>query len=252
MNNLPKNILLGLNVDHCATVRQARYRHHVLDYGSEVEPDCVEIALLAERVGVDSITMHLREDRRHVQDSDVERACEKISTRLNLEMACTSEMIEYALQLMPHSVCLVPESREEVTTEGGLDVAGQQERVRKVTEAMREVGILTSLFIDPDVTQIEAAAELKSPWVELHTGAYANAYYHDGRQRELESLVNAAEYAHSLGLVVNAGHGINYQNITEIVQIPHLQELNIGHSIISRALFVGIEQAVREMLVHLS
>ena len=143
MNNLPKNILLGLNVDHCATVREARYRHHiVLDHGSEVEPDCVEIALLAEGVGVDSITMHLlREDRRHVQDSDVERACEKISTRLNLEMACTSEMVEYALKLLPHSVCLVPESREEVTTEGGLNVAGQQERVRKVTEAMHEVGI---------------------------------------------------------------------------------------------------------------
>ena len=146
-------------------------------------------SLLAEGVGVDSITMHLREDRRHVQDSDVERACEKISTRLNLEMACTSGMIEYALKLMPHSVCLVPENREEVTTEGGLDVAGQQERVRKVTEAMREVGILTSLFIDPDVEQIGPPQSLKA-WVELHTGAYANAYYHDGRQRELESLVN--------------------------------------------------------------
>lgn len=252
MNNFAKNILLGLNVDHCATVRQARYRQHVLDYGAEVEPDCVELALLAEGVGVDSITMHLREDRRHVQGSDVERAREKISTRLNLEMACTSEMIEYALKLTPHSVCLVPENREEVTTEGGLDVAGQRERVRKVIEAMHKVGILTSLFIDPNVAQIEAAAELKSPWVELHTGAYANAYYDDGRQRELESLVNASEYAHSLGLVVNAGHGINYQNITEIVQIPHLHELNIGHSIISRALFVGIEQAVREMLLHLS
>lgn len=252
MNTSSKKILLGLNVDHCATVRQARYREHPLNHGDEVEPDCVEFALLCEKAGADGITMHLREDRRHVQDSDVQRAREQIGTRLNLEMACTPEMIEYALQLKPDSVCLVPESREEVTTEGGLDIVGQKERVADVVAAMTAAGIATSLFIDPDPAQIAMAAELKSPWIELHTGAYANAYFHEGRQRELETLIAAAEQAHSLGLTVNAGHGINYTNITEVVTIPHLHELNIGHSVISRALFVGVEQAVREMNAHLS
>lgn len=246
-----KKILLGLNVDHCATVRQARYREHALDHGDEVEPDCVEFALLCERAGADGITMHLREDRRHVQDSDVQRARAQIATRLNLEMACTPEMIEYALALKPDSVCLVPESREEVTTEGGLDIVGQKERVGEVVDAMTAAGILTSLFIDPDPAQIAMAAELKSPWIELHTGAYANAYFHTGRQQELETLIAGAEQAHSLGLTVNAGHGINYVNIAEVVTIPHLHELNIGHSIISRALFVGVEQAVREMNAYL-
>lgn len=246
-----KKILLGLNVDHCATVRQARYREHALDHGDEVEPDCVEFALLCERAGADGITMHLREDRRHVQDSDVQRARAQIATRLNLEMACTPEMIEYALALKPDSVCLVPESREEVTTEGGLDIVGQKERVGEVVDAMTAAGILTSLFIDPDPAQIAMAAELKSPWIELHTGAYANAYFHTGRQQELETLIAGAEQAHRLGLTVNAGHGINYVNIAEVVTIPHLHELNIGHSIISRALFVGVEQAVREMNAYL-
>ena len=247
MTSPSKKILLGLNVDHCATLRQARYRAHALNHGDEVEPDCVEFALLCEKAGADGITMHLREDRRHVQDEDVRRARAQIATRLNLEMACTPEMIDYALQLKPDSVCLVPESREEVTTEGGLDVVGQKSRVADVVEAMTEAGIMTSLFIDPDAMQIECAAELKSPWIELHTGAYANAYFHDGRRREFENLVNGAELAHGLGLTVNAGHGINYVNIAEVVTIPHLHELNIGHSVICRALFVGIEQAVREM-----
>ncbi len=245
-------ILLGVNVDHCATLRQARYREHALDHGDEVEPDCVEFALLCEKAGADGITMHLREDRRHVQDSDVERARAQIGTRLNLEMACTQEMIDYALKLKPDSVCLVPESREEVTTEGGLDIVGQKSRVGEVVAAMTEAGIITSLFIDPDPAQIEMSAELKSPWIELHTGAYANAYYHEGRQRELEVLINGAEFAHGLGLTVNAGHGINYTNISEVLTIPHLHELNIGHTIVSRALFVGIEQAVREMKAALS
>ena len=245
------NILLGVNVDHVATVRQARYREHALDHGEEVEPDCVEFALLCERAGADGITMHLREDRRHVQDSDVRRARAEISTRLNLEMACTQEMIDYALALKPDSVCLVPESREEVTTEGGLDVVGQKSRVGEVVAAMTEAGITTSLFIDPDVAQIEAAAALKSPWIELHTGAYANAYYHEGRSQELDTLVKGAELAHSSGLIVNAGHGINYVNISEITTIPHLHELNIGHSIISRALTVGVEDAVCEMKAFL-
>ncbi|MEM8866783.1 MAG: pyridoxine 5'-phosphate synthase [Verrucomicrobiota bacterium] len=240
-------ILLGVNVDHCATVRQARYREHKLDHGDEVEPDPVAFALLCERAGADGITMHLREDARHVQDSDVRRARASIQTRLNFEMACTPGMIEYALDLKPHSVCLVPESREEVTTEGGLDVVGQKARVAEVVDAMTEAGISTSLFIDPDSAQIEMAAELKSPWIELHTGAYANSYYYAGREAEFKVLCAAAEQAAGLGLTVNAGHGINYTNISEIVQIPHLHELNIGHTIVARALFVGIEQAVREM-----
>ncbi|MFU8847815.1 MAG: pyridoxine 5'-phosphate synthase [Opitutales bacterium] len=251
MSDLSKPILLGVNVDHCATVRQARYRSHRLDYGDEVEPDPVAFALACEAAGADGITMHLREDRRHVQDSDVERMREQMRTRLNLEMACTPEMIAYALKLKPDSVCLVPESREEVTTEGGLDVVGQKARVGEVVAAMTEAGIATSLFIDPDPAQIEASAELKSPWIELHTGAYANAYYHAGRARELETLRVGAERAQQLGLTVNAGHGINYTNIVEIVTLPHLHELNIGHSIISRALYVGVENAVKEMKAFL-
>jgi pyridoxine 5-phosphate synthase len=246
------SILLGVNVDHCATIRQARYRAHPLDHGDEVEPDCVAFALLCEQAGADGITMHLREDRRHVQDSDVQRARAQIKTRLNLEMACTPEMIDYALKLKPDSVCLVPESREEITTEGGLDVLGQKSRVGEVVAAMTEAGIMTSLFIDPDPAQIEVAAELKSPWIELHTGAYANAYFHAGRAAEFETLRKGCERAHSLGLTVNAGHGINYTNIAEVVGLPHLHELNIGHSIISRALFCGVEKAVSEMKALLS
>lgn len=245
------HILLGVNVDHVATVRQARYRQHALDHGDEVEPDCVAFALASEAAGADGITMHLREDRRHVQDSDIQRARTLIGTRLNLEMACTQEMIDYALELKPHSVCLVPESREEITTEGGLDIAKQKSRVGEVVAAMTEAGIVTSLFIDPEPAQIEMSAELKSPWVELHTGAYGNAYYHAGRSQEFDRLRQGAELAHRLGLVVNAGHGINYSNIAELVTLPHLNELNIGHSIISRALFVGVAQAVREMKAFL-
>lgn len=241
------SLLLGVNVDHCATLRQARYREHPLDHGNEVEPDCVACALLSEEAGADGITMHLREDRRHVQESDVQRAREQIATRLNFEMAATPKMIEYALDLKPNSVCLVPESREEVTTEGGLDLAAQKERIADVVAAMTEAGIATSLFIDPDPYQIELAAELHSPWIELHTGAYANAYYGEGRADELSRLIDGAELANDFGLVVNAGHGINYTNISDILSIPHLHELNIGHSIISRSLLVGIKQAVAEM-----
>jgi pyridoxine 5-phosphate synthase len=239
-------------VDHCATVRQARYRSHPLDFGNEVEPDPVEFALACEAAGADGITMHLREDRRHVQESDVERVREQMKTRLNLEMACTPAMIAYALRLKPDSVCLVPESREEITTEGGLDVVSQKSRVAEVVSAMTEAGIITSLFIDPDCAQIETAAELKSPWIELHTGAYANAYHSDSRRSEWETLRAGAERAHELGLVVNAGHGINYTNIAEIVQLPHLHELNIGHTIVSRALLVGVKQAVFEMKAALT
>ena len=248
-----EKILLGVNVDHCATVRQARYRDHVLDYGNEVEPDPVAFALLCEKAGADGITIHLREDRRHIQESDVLRTRDQIKTRLNLEMACTPEMIEFALKIKPDSVCLVPENREEVTTEGGLDIVGQKSRVGEVVSAMSAAGIMTSLFIDPTPDQIETSAELKAPWVELHTGAFANNYHSgDHGASELEILKKGAERANRLGLVVNAGHGINYTNIVDVLKIPHLHELNIGHSIVSRALFVGIEQAVREMKTHLS
>ena len=240
-------ILLGVNVDHVATVRQARYRAHPLDHGDEVEPDCVAFALACEAAGADGITMHLREDRRHVQDSDIQRAQAQIKTRLNFEMACTPAMVDYALQLKPHSICLVPEGRAEITTEGGLDVVGQKARVGEIVAAMTAAGIRTSLFIDPHPAQIELSAELGAPWIELHTGAYSNAYFHAGRAREIETLHKGAELAHALGLTVNAGHGISYTNIAEVVTLPHLHELNIGHSIISRALFVGVEQAVREM-----
>lgn len=245
-------MLLGVNIDHCATVRQARYRSHALDYGNEVEPDPVAFALLCEKAGADGITIHLREDRRHIQESDVLRAREQLNTRLNLEMACTPEMVEFALKLKPDSVCLVPESREEVTTEGGLDVVGQEERVGETVAAMAVAGIKVSLFIDPDPAQIELSAKLQAPWVELHTGAFANAYYSDSNgSAELETLKQGARLAHELGLVVNAGHGINYTNIVDILKVPHLHELNIGHSIVSRSLFVGIETAVREMKAYL-
>lgn len=240
-------ILLGLNIDHCATLRQARYREAAATAGAMVEPDPVALALQAERAGADGITVHLREDRRHIQDRDVERLRESIATRLNLEMACTPAMTAYALALKPDSVCLVPESRQEITTEGGLDVVSGKERVKACVDALNAAGIMTSLFIDPDESQIELAAALQAPWVELHTGAYANAYYGPRRAQEFQRLRLGAVHAHGLGLRVNAGHGINYVNIAEVRTLPHLHELNIGHSILSRAVFGGIDEAVREM-----
>jgi pyridoxine 5-phosphate synthase len=240
-------ILLGVNIDHAATLRQARYRHLEAGFGGLVEPDPVALAGLCEKAGADGITVHLREDRRHIQDEDVQLLGASKSTRLNLEMACTPAMTELALRLRPHSVCLVPESREEITTEGGLDVVKYRDKVARVTDAMNRAGIHTSLFIDPEPVQIEMSALLKAPWVELHTGAYANSYHNPERAAEFGRLVKGAEQAHDLGLVVNAGHGINYINITELRTIPHLHELNIGHSIISRALFTGIDEAVRTM-----
>jgi pyridoxine 5-phosphate synthase len=240
-------ILLGLNIDHAATLRQARYRQVGVTHGGNVEPDPVTLAFLAEKAGADGITVHLREDRRHIQDEDVNRLAAAPSTRLNLEMACTPAMTALALKLRPHSVCLVPESREEITTEGGLDVVKHRDKVARVTDAMNTAGIKTSLFIDPEAGQIAMAVKLQAPWVELHTGAYANAYHGVGRAAEFTRLVAGAKQAQAAGLVVNAGHGINYVNIAEIRTIPHLHELNIGHSIISRALFTGIEEAVRTM-----
>jgi pyridoxine 5-phosphate synthase len=240
-------ILLGVNIDHAATLRQARYREAGRDAGGAVEPDPVILSLLAERAGADGITVHLREDRRHIQERDVWRLRESIATRLNLEMAVLPAMMMLALKLKPDSVCLVPENRAEVTTEGGLDVVGARARVRDCVAEMAAAGIATSLFIDPDERQIDAAAEVGAPWIELHTGAYATAYYGAERAAELQRLRMGAVHARDLGLVVNAGHGINYVNISEVRTIPHLHELNIGHSILSRALSTGIEEAVREM-----
>lgn len=245
-------ILLGVNIDHCATLRQARYRQAAATVGGAVEPDPVTLAILCERAGADGITVHLREDRRHIQERDVWRLRESIATRLNFEMACTPAMTEFALKLKPHSVCLVPESRQEITTEGGLDIMGNRDRVKACIDAMNAAGIATSLFIDPDEAQIELGAKLAAPWIELHTGAYANAYYTPQRRTEFDRLTAGATLGHRLGLVVNAGHGISYVNIPEVRTIPHLHELNIGHSIISRALFTGIEEAVREMKARMN
>jgi len=245
-------ILLGVNIDHCATLRQARYRHMPATIGGAIEPDPVTLAVLSERAGADGITVHLREDRRHIQDRDVLRLRETISTRLNLEMACTPAMIEYALKLKPDSVCLVPENRQEITTEGGLDIVRNRARVKTCIDAMRAAGIKTSLFIDPDEEQITLSAKLGAPWIELHTGAYSNAYQTPTHAKQFERLRVGASLAHEQGLIVNAGHGINYINIAEVRTIPHLHELNIGHSIISRALFTGIEEAVREMKTRMN
>ena len=245
-------ILLGLNIDHCATLRQARYRENNRTVGGNVEPDPVALAVMAERAGADGITVHLREDHRHIQERDVWRLRETIATRLNLEMACTPAMTEFAVKLQPDSVCLVPENRREVTTEGGLDVVGNEDRVRAVVDTMRAAGIVTSLFISPDEDQIELSAKLRSPWIELHTGAYAEAYHSPERTAQFGRLRRAAALAHKLELVVNAGHGINYVNIDEIRGLPHLHELNIGHTILSRALFTGIEEAVREMKARMN
>jgi len=241
-------ILLGVNIDHVATIRQARYREAGRTCGQVVEPDPIAWALAAERAGADGITMHLREDRRHMQEEDARRLRACIGTRLNLEMACTDAMVTFAVNLMPDFVCLVPENRAEVTTEGGLDVAGQMGRVGEVVCAMMDAGIVTSLFIDPEHTQIDAAAELESPCIELHTGAFSNAWHHPvERAAELIKLDEAVQYARSLGLTVNAGHGINYVNIADVRRIKGLHELNIGHSIVARALTTGVEEAVMRM-----
>jgi pyridoxine 5-phosphate synthase len=230
-------IALGVNIDHVATLRQARRAPY---------PDPLFAALLAEQAGADSITLHLREDRRHIQDRDVTMMREALQTRMNLEMAVTDEMLRIALQVRPQDACLVPESRQEVTTEGGLDVAGQGVRVRDAVAALAGAQIRVSLFIDPDQAQIEAARRAGAPVIELHTGAYADAAG-GGRARELERLRTASKFAASLGLTVNAGHGLHYQNVEPIAAIPEIIELNIGHSIIARAVFDGLGSAVREM-----
>jgi pyridoxine 5-phosphate synthase len=256
MNTMPVSgpLLLGVNIDHAATLRQARYREAPRTCGGMVEPDPVALALLAERAGADGITVHLREDRRHIQPRDVERLRESIATRLNFEMACTPAMVKFALALKPDSACLVPENRTEVTTEGGLDAVGLGRRLASAVDRLRSAGIAVSLFIDPDVAQIDEAVRVGAPMVELHTGAYAHAYFgaKRARAREFERLRAGAEHGHAAGLVVNAGHGINYVNIAQIRTLPHLHELNIGHAIMSRALFTGIEESVREMKARMN
>lgn len=237
-------LLLGVNIDHAATLREARYR------GSpDGEPDPVAAALACEAAGAHGITAHLREDRRHIQDKDVFALRCQIRTRLNLEMANAPEIVELALRLKPDIVCLVPERRQEVTTEGGLDAAGQQAQLTETRRRMNDAGIDVSLFIAPDPAQVEASARIGAQFIELHTGAYAG---HVDRKRErqveLDRLVLAARQAHSLGLRVNAGHGLNARNVPVLHLVPHLVELNIGHSILSRAVFVGLEVAVKEML----
>ncbi len=238
-------IKLGVNIDHVATLRQARYRG-MLD-APNTEPDPVSSALAAERAGAHGITAHLRADRRHIQDEDIHNLRKKIGTKLNLEMGNSPEIVEFALGVSPHDVCLVPENREEITTEGGLDCAGQKPSLRPTISCLKERGVVVSLFIDPEESQVIAAADLGAQFVELHTGAFANSLGAD-REIELARLIKGAELAHASGLNVNAGHGINYQNIHHILRIPHLVELNIGHSIVSRAIFSGMETAVRQML----
>lgn len=245
-------IRLGVNIDHAATVRQARYRGDHLS--PHAEPALPAIARAALDGGADGITVHLREDRRHLQDSDLAPLLALPGCRLNLEMACTDEMTGIAARLRPAAACLVPESRQEITTEGGLEVAGQLDRVRATVSTLAAAGIEVSLFIGPDPRQIEAAAAAGAPVIELHTGAWAHARGLDAADeaRELGRLRAGAELAHRLGLVVNAGHGVNYANVREIRTLPRLNELNIGHSIVSRALLVGMRQAVAEMRAALA
>lgn len=235
---------LGVNIDHIATLREARYRG--LPGG---EPCPIEAARICEAAGAHGITVHLREDRRHIQDRDVWKLRETIRTRLNLELANTPEIVGIALKLKPEIVCLVPERRQEVTTEGGLDVAGNEAALTATRERMNAAGIEVSLFIAPDAEQVAASARTGSQFIELHTGRYAE-HFHDAALRavELERLIAAARQAHGLGLRVNAGHGLNRANLPDLWRVPHLEELNIGHSIVSRAVFTGLDAAVRELL----
>jgi len=235
---------LGVNIDHVATLRQARYRE--TPGNPNAEPDPVEAALVAERAGAVGITAHLREDRRHIQDRDIFLLREKITTKLNFEMGVSEDIVGIALEVRPEDVCLVPENRREVTTEGGLDCVTYEKTLRNVIGRLQDAGSRVSLFIDAEEAQIRSAAALGAEFVELHTGSYANKCGVE-RDSELEKLKQGAALALSLGLRVNAGHGLNYTNINPILSLPGLEELNIGHSIISRALSVGLENAVREM-----
>lgn len=230
-------IYLGVNVDHVATLRQARGTRY---------PDPLFAALIAEKAGADSITVHLREDRRHIQDRDVRVCKEALQTRVNLEMAATDEMVQIACDVLPSDCCLVPERRAEITTEGGLDVAGQRRSLQMMVDTLSKAGIRVSLFIDPDEQQIDAAVAVGAPVIELHTGAYADAQGPE-QARELDRIVRAAAYAASKGLTVHAGHGLNYHNVQAIAAIPQIIELNIGHAIVARAVIDGMAEAVAEM-----
>jgi pyridoxine 5-phosphate synthase len=235
---------LGVNIDHVATLREARYRGSALG-----EPNPVVAARICEAAGAHGITAHLREDRRHIQDRDVWELREKIETRLNLEMANVPEIIDIALELRPEIVCIVPERRLEVTTEGGLDVVSAEKSLTETRKKMNDAGIEVSLFIAPDEKQTEASARVGSQFIELHTGQFAESFQNERkREAELQRLISSVKQAHALGLKVNAGHGLNYENLPALFRVPHLVELNIGHSIISRAVFVGMETAVKEML----
>jgi len=237
---------LGVNIDHIATLRQARYA--TMPDSKNAEPDPVAIAAMCERAGASGIVAHLRTDRRHIQDRDIDRLRQNIMTKLNLEMGNTPEIVDVALKIVPDEVCLVPEKREEITTEGGLDVVANRNELEPTIKRLQTSGIRVSLFVDPTLEQIDAAHELAVEMVELHTGKLANAFSEKIEKQELENLQAAAKAASEFKLQVNAGHGINYANIAVIHKIPHLTELNIGHSIISRAVVVGLERAVKEML----
>ncbi|MHC5350773.1 pyridoxine 5'-phosphate synthase [Metapseudomonas furukawaii] len=234
----PNRVLLGVNIDHVATLRQARGTRY---------PDPVKAALDAEEAGADGITVHLREDRRHIQERDVRLLKEVLQTRMNFEMGVTEEMMAFAEEIRPEHVCLVPETRQELTTEGGLDVAGQEARIRAAVERLAKVGSEVSLFIDADAAQIEAAHRVGAPAIELHTGRYADAHTPEEAARELQRIQDGVALGLSLGLIVNAGHGLHYHNVEPVAAIPGINELNIGHALVAHALFVGFKQAVVEM-----
>ena len=231
-------MLLGVNIDHVATLRNAR--------GGK-EPDVIQTAYICEQNGGTSITTHLREDRRHIKDEDVRTLIKTISTKLNLEMAMAEDIQKIALEIKPHSICLVPEKRQEITTEGGLDVAGQLDKVTEFIAPLLNAGIIVSLFIDPEKKQVEASAKTGAQFIEMHTGAYSEAYGTDKEEAEFQKLKTSAKLAQDMGLNVNAGHGLNYENVHRMHEIPGLYELNIGHSIISRAVFTGLPEAVRKI-----
>ena len=231
-------ILLGVNIDHIATIREARGTRY---------PEPIQAALVAEQAGADAITLHLREDRRHIQDRDVALLRGILQTRMNLEMAATPEMGRIATELRPADCCLVPERREELTTEGGLDVVGHLRQLSDFCAMLGESGVRVSLFIDPDPAQLDAAAEAGAPVVEIHTGRYADALSADARAEELARIAAAVEHGNRIGLQVNAGHGLDYHNVGAIAALPGVRELNIGHAIVARALFSGLDQAVRDM-----
>lgn len=231
-------IALGVNIDHVATLRQAR---------GTIYPCPLDLALIAESAGADAITLHLREDRRHIQDYDVKALRNRLKTRMNLESAVTNEMIDFALKIKPDNVCLVPERREELTTEGGLDVVEHFEQIKRACGRLAEAGIQVSLFVDADFVQIDAAVRTKAPAIEIHTGQYSDALTTKGQQEKLEQIRAAVVHGVDQGLQVNAGHGLHYNNVQSIASISNISELNIGHSIVARALFVGFKQAVQEM-----